>query len=779
MEIKRLCKLSASALALFGIAGALLSCSQINGSSESSASETSSESASSSETSSSNSESVAKGWSDEQKALMEEYCGEVLPYPEAYFKGDVVCEVVGEDDESSSYLQIRDGSFSFTLGSYYEDLAKADWDVITDYTGSALQSFSSGTTYVEATKISADKSVAYDLFYYHVVSYAKPGGEYVPGGNVIRIFRNLSATLDPNSSWDEDSKAIMESVLTFELPFMKLGEERLVQKSDINSLQIYDSYGKDLTTDYIELLKANGFATDEGMSQYYNCYALSKTLEDGAIVDVLLSYYAGNIISVSYTPNVKTYSSWDNEFIAEVEQKAGLTVPKFDIPSDAEYKTFKKGGDYYIYTTSLLDEKEFDYDDYILITLKDPKLSWDEKASFSIMYVLGDDGETVVGIMLVISLSEPTSTFVSSWPSEAVSDTVENVLSIKNITLPSLEDSSIPDTGKQLKYEVRGEEYYEQAYAYYCKDIAANPDSYFSGTPTEQEILGKADYLAREEMGITVSWIDDNFAGAKAYEDLLYKMGWYSYMNSDYHMVYEDPKGKIAVTIIEDTYEIGGIGTTDIVISSGSGNKHTAEFCFLEDNVNIAQGGNKALDLVKSMLPYDVTFTCSDTTGKITVDQDGFVTVAEDAEIGLKATITASIEIPNVGKKEVSCTVTVKKDLNYTPEKAIETVASLLKAKGYEATPANEDDLYYFTVSLGSATSESDAEKLVEEELIPEGFYQFDTNYPLWEDDWNENGVICSRAVYCVDNDDSTFTMLKYHVYTKDGNVILYVTAIC
>lgn len=156
----------------------------------------------------------------------------------------------------------------------------------------------------------------------------------------------------------------------------------------------------------------------------------------------------------------------------------------------------------------------------------------------------------------------------------------------------------------------------------------------------------------------------------------------------------------------------------------------------------------------------------------ITIDEDGFVWVNENAEIGTTATVTASISVPGESSpRTVSCTITVKKDLNYSSERAIDAVIALLKEQGYEAKKEGEDP-YQTTINFGSTLTLEEIKTLVEQHLIPEGF----TRMENW-DKWIEGDLQTERAVYNVKNDDGYWTLIKYHVYKENGNSMLMISA--
>ncbi len=756
MKQKKLGLLCLSALAVLGLIG----CS------------TGSESAPSSEDSIASevtSESEEGGWSEEQKELLKTYCGEVLPYPEYYFDGEVSFTVIHDDyDEDYSYLKIKDESLSFSMETYFLDLQDAGWNVVYGYDGEAVQTIS-GANYVEASKPASDGEHGYDIMYYFSSAYKDSDGTTIPSGNVLLCYKDMDGKLTEKSDWTDEDKKIMDSAIAYTLPFMQIGSSYTVSKSSVNSVTISDNYAKDFTWDYVEVLKKDGFVIDKTLSKYNEAFVLTKNLENGCSVDILLSYYGGNSFTAYYNAVETEYDSWDNPIIEEAEKASKVTIPSFNIDEGGTYKAYKKSDSYYIYTTDL--SISFDYESYALFTLKDPRLTWEETVSFTCISLT--NGEEVYGFMLIITPTAPTSTFVSSWPSEVVSSFIKDDLSINDITLPTLEDSSIPETGKQIKYQVND---YESNYAYFLKDIKENTTDYFDFKPTDEQIKAKADTLAKENTSMSITLLDQEFKAYKAYEDSLYKSKWYGYYDSDSYLIYEDPSGKINLTFAYEVFPaLDNLGPTTIYISKGSGETHKEEFYFSAEEVKIIPGGNNDVGfnyLVKAMLPYEVTYSIEGGDGKITVDEDGFVMVAEDAEVGTSATLSATINVPGeASPRTVTIKITVKKDLNYTPEKAMNTVLALLKDKGYEVTATAEYERYSSTIDFGTSMNVEDVENFVEKNLIPEGFYEFEP----WRD-WNEPVRGTQQSVYFVDNDNESYPCLKFHVYTSDGHTMLLVT---
>ena len=154
--MKKLQLLTLSSITILSIlmGGTFVSCAGGTSSSVSSSSEsTSSNAPISSSSSSSSSSEVIDGhfdmWTDAQKALMEKYCGEVLPYPVGLVDENLKVEEITNDDYS--YLQISDTSSSFTLKDYYKSVESFGWNTIKGYNGEAAQ-LNGDTEYYEITK---------------------------------------------------------------------------------------------------------------------------------------------------------------------------------------------------------------------------------------------------------------------------------------------------------------------------------------------------------------------------------------------------------------------------------------------------------------------------------------------------------------------------------------------------------------------------------------------------------------------------------------------------
>ncbi len=767
-----------SALSVFALASTLSSCDgdkPVSSNSVSSESSETSMDSSSSEVISSSSSDDGE-WSDEAKSLMMTYCGEVLPYPSSMFSGTVTVQEIYDYYYDYSYLQIFDTAASFTLKNYYENLESASWSAIKTYSGEVIQSDSNGTPYAEITKASADKSAGYDIFYFFTTeNFDEEGNTF--SSNVIRCYNDLCATRNTASEWNDAETSTIKELITTSLPYISLGSANSVSKYSTNVLQIIDTYVGDLSEEYSSLLVENGFKLDSINSKLSESYILNKSLEDGSSLTATLYYYNGNNFYFTYTPKETTYSSWPTEIINTIKEKSGIEVPQFDIDDGGSYIVYKKNDSYHIYTLNL--SEEFNYETYTYNTLDYPALTWNETIDFDTYNILDDMYETI-GFELVVNLLTPSSTFSKSWPSSAISETVSSLLNVTGVTLPILPDSSIYDSGYSLKYEIYGQDYYEAQYEYYYEDIKAYPFFYdLPDDPTEEEIKAEAARLAHLDMGMKISIFDNDFATYTAYEKLLDDAGWYYYYDTYGNTVYEDPNGKIGVTFSgysDPSYDNEGISY--IFIHAGTETVHSPSFYFSEDEVNVSIGEETTLELNKKMLPYDVAYSCDDTTGKITVSQDGVVSVASDTMENTTATITATLTDKDGKVYTATCVVTAKKIISYTAASTIDAINAILVAKGYNATIDESGES--LVANFGTSVTEAELKALVVESLIPEGFSPLGSDEASWieaeislGDDETIDGWMCNYQIF----NEACYIMIDWFVYTQNGNVTLKVNA--
>lgn len=757
-------------------------------------------------------------WTNEQQELIKKYCGEVIPYPEGLIEGEVTVTVIMQYDDNWDeyyYLEIRNNSDTFTLENYYMFLEEFDWTSISDYQDEIVQTDTEGIKFVECTKASKDKTTGYDLLYMHLDESTDSEGNSVPAANVIRCYNDLCGNETTLTTWTEDELATIKYALTTDIPFIKLGSLNQVGLANANTLVLRDAYVNDLTSDYVDLLKEDGYKLDSKLSKDNGAYVLEKTLDDGAVIDALLYYFSGNYIYFYYTPKVNKYASWPTDIMNEIKEKSGVTVPAFQVAENGSYYAYKKNNTYYVYTYDL--NSEFDYNEYALNQLQFMDLSWEETISFASTDLVDSNYQTV-GFLITIELLTPTSTFVSTYPNDKVNEVITDLLGVTDVKLPEFTNFELPRSDKQVKYEVYGQEVYEAAYEYYYNDIKEYPFFYddLPDEPSDDDIKALADSLAKAELGIKVSIYDVDFKAYETYESILKNACWYVYYDEYGYTVYEDPTGTIAVTFTGSSdSNHNDEGLTTFFIHKGTGETHEAVFTFDEEEVSMAAGQNKDLFMTIKMLPYDVTFSSSDTTGSITIDEKGSVTVKEGTAPGTTATITATMDVP--GKDEpltATCAITVEDVIYYTPKSAIDTIANLMKADGYNPTityydsDVEDSEFDNIVLNLGTSMTVEELEKLVVSKYTLEGFEALVEDDEDDDDDWDDldefdlfsnalsvdeeteaettitwkDGTItidgvdydCKFIDYKLDN-DYCYLMVEYFVYEIDGNLFLKV----
>jgi hypothetical protein len=741
-------------------------------------------------------------WTEEQQTLMQKYCGEVLPYPVGLVSSNVVVEEITTTDDYGndySYLQIYDDSSSFTLKEYYKLTEKFGWNTIKSYSGSSIQ-LNGDVEYCEITKKASTRNKGYDLIYFFAEEEKNDDGEVTStSGNILRCYNDSCSFETADSEYDTEALESMQYALTTtSLPFIKMGGRNSMGLTGSDTFAVIDYYVEDLTLENVKILTDNGFVIDETNSKKYDMYILNKTLDDGAIITAQIYFFQGNNTYFSYTPNYYVGTSWPTSLTNEIKSSTGVEIPQFPVATDGTYYAYEKNGTYYIFTYSL--DTEYDYDEYNYTQLQDPSFTWNEKLSLQCGYYTDDDYNPIGFIIQIeVSSEESTKTFVSSWPTDKISEFMSETLKISGITLPSLETLPVPSMN--IKYETKGEDYYEQVYEEYIEYITSWPEEYgLDEDATEEQIEAKAASLAREQMGISIYVFDQNKQAFDAYSNALYNLGWYSTYDNDDNLTYEDPTGTIAVTFTatsDPTFDEKG--STIITIHPGSGNTHEAEFYFdydQDNGVEVGIGYDKELTLVKNMLPYDVTYS-SDTAG-VSVDENGKVTIDESVSEGTEATITASINVP--GESEpvtATCKVVAVALEGYTYSTSAENLKGLIEAEGYTATmdKVTDEDLdeskYIIKVNMGSVTLEEAESKVTSNFILSgfEGLKEENEDGEVVDSTWSDNtyyfddetSVDCKTIIYSVDNpidlyldyDFAYGVMVKYHLYEQDGSVYL------
>lgn len=753
-----------------------------------------------SSSSSSSSSSVEEEWSEEEIALMNEYCGGVLPKLQSNTTGKITFEET-EDYYGNKFLVIYNEAESFTIQDYYLDLADNGWNVIKGYNGKAVQTDSTGIKFVELTSASEDKETGYDMVYYHRDASTDSDGNTVAACNIIQCYNDLTGVASSATAWDEEEKEAMVETLTVELPFINLGSSNRVYARSTDVLSIIDVYTEDLTATYVKALVADGFKIDTMNSYLNDEYILSKTLSDGATIDAYLYYMNGNTFNFVYTPSVTTYTSWPTEELEEIKNQTGVTIPEFAIDEGGHYYVFKKNGVLYIQgETTTVDS--WSYETYLneagLIQYNwgDPYINWDENLAVTCDDIY-DENYSTIGIQVSVELTTPTSSFATSWPSEEISSAITNLFGVEGYTLPALDNIS-DYTSDKIKYEVLGEDYIASQYEYYLEDIAAFPNRYedLPEDYTEEDIENLARELAQADAGITIK-IKDNaeFATYNAYEALLDSLAYHSEYGWS-GKTFEDKDGKVSINIDGTWYEDYDMGVTTVTIKKGSGETHTPTLEFASESYEIGIGKSQKLQVNKDMLPYEISYS-STGSENISVNSKGFVSVSEDATDGETATITASVTTSEGETISTSCTVTAIEVLDYDKDSAIEAVADLLVTEGYEEPTIESDDdsssikLTFDTSTDTSVTAEG-LRNLAETKLIPEGFVinygmDVDTGDDItWSNRWKyENGEEVGSGMsmdvnfYYQDDEMEKVTMM-YFVYTLNDDpntLILEITA--
>lgn len=783
---------------LLSLVGALSSC--VNKDDSKGVSSEISSSISSSE-SSSVSSSSSSSWTDKQKLLMKTYCGSALPYPEGLFTGKVTFQQQYDSSSKQNCLVIFDESTSFTLKDYYKLLEENGWTTISSYNGNKVQT-QSNTQYVELTKNSDDGKTGYEMMYYFV-----SGEDY--SYNCLVCYNYFSSSSREDKAWSEDDGTVIDYVTTTALPYIALGEKYTITSVSENQLYMYDYYTKDLSKEYADVLTKNGYVLDEKTSKENDAYFLSKTFDNGITIDILIRYFNGNNVYVYFTPKIDEYSSWPSEITKPIEESCKVSIPEFSVKKGGKYKAYEKHGVHYVYTEDY-DEK-FDYYSYIEDT-RSELFCWEETLSFS-SYILRDDDDNNTGFMIYFQETKPTRTFTSSWPENGISKGLEDSLDVTNVEIPNLDIPSFSLT-KDIKYEVKTQKDYDACYNYYLAILSVQ----YSGTYSEETIASLAKDYADSQIiiGVTLLAYDSKqenqtdyvtrYKVNEAYKDALYNAGWYKVPES-WGDIYEDPTGQVKATIINTPSS--EVGLTKITFSKGSGEAHTPTFKFSKDNYEMGEGLRLTLTLEKNMIPYEINYSSSDTSGNINVDANGVVTTSANVKDGDSATITASYVDKDGVTHSTSCIIKIVGKWTY--KKSIDKVQELLTNKGYSGftredliSPGKKVIGEKLTVDLGNSITKEDAKSMIKNDLVPSEFTS-----SLWEkvtndddeDDalipnigknsltramsFNPNKTLFSKSnpsdlekLYCYYRTDYSYFTLSYFVYTaENGNIILYVEA--
>ncbi len=726
-------------------------------------------------------------WDASEQALLMTYCGVLLPHPFDMITGAM--EMEEETSNGEKCLILYNFAEEWTLKDYYKILEDFGWDAIADYKGDVIQT-RGGSDYVELTRAGEDGS-GYELMYYYVDASESGGDSY----NCIVCYNSYVSDKTSKTAWDEKESEAIEYITSTSLPFFALGSDYSCDKASETELDFYDYCSEDLSKEIVAGLEKDGYAYDEEKSKEYSAYYLGKTLSDGAKVEILVSYFRGNNVYVYFTPKMEESSSWPSEFVKEAEETLGLSIPSFKVAKDGVYKTYTLHGTSYVVTYDL--DASYDYYSYIE-KINSELFSWEEKLDIA-SYLLVDESGDETGFMLQFKPSEPSSTFVSSWPSEAIAQGIRDSLGVEGVEIPSLDLTSY-NLAKDMKYKIVTEEDYQKAYEYYLSLYKENYGDAYSLSSLETMAKSYTDKMMTK--GMTLSFYDSTldkpidfvvrYKINEAYKDLLYKSGWYLVPDTG-STEYEDPTGKIRIAVNNSPYD--DYGYTSIAITEGSGEAHAPSIAFRQDDYEAGTGNSFSPILDVSMLPYEVSYSCSDTTGKVTIDSTtGKVSVAIDAEIGLTCEIYATCT-DNEGKAHTATAkIKVVKGVNYSTNLA--EVEELLKARGY--TEYTKDNIYAIgsttlvrgeklTVNFGESMTKQEVKDLVEKYLVPESFVS--TMWDVEDYDSYSSSTLTgthtkyskkssSKAsdeeyLYCFRKEDYGSFSLTYYVYTDSNKDII------
>lgn len=722
-KIKKICLLTLTSTMLFAC-GEQTDSSESGTEPSSSVASASSEEQQSSQTSTSDSSSL---WDAELQKLMKEYCGEVLPYPTGLIQ-DNISYSIAKGTNGEEVLQITDESNSFTLGDYYETLESKGWYAVRGFNDKAERR-SNSLPFYELTKDGADKG--YDISYtFRNAEVDEKTGVETKAGNVILCYNNLKTKLTANTEWTDDDLERMKLAITTTLPFFSMGEGYVSHQSSEDVVLLYDYSTIDLRETALAVLEDDGYVLEPSLSKVYNMHILRKFLENGSFISVGLSYQNGNYFQFAYSAVPNVSESWPSEILEEIEQTSGITIPVFTSSDIEKYYYYEKNGKVYIYAET---QTNFEYDTDYYSQIEKTGLhgdgwgnfaTWDETVSLKAYYIYNYEGQLAVqyAFCILVQLTEPTSNFTKGWPSAGISSYLEE----KNINVTCPIPTSIP-TNEEVKYSVTSEK-------------------------------------GSEALKIQI-W-DKDLSSYKYLASYFYNQAYYDGINSDRELYFEDPTGKLRLTLSREN------NITEVFITKGEGNAHTPVFEFENKELIIGRGSSEQLKLNVSMLPYEVTF--SSDNENVTVDENGLVTVSSEAEIGTKATITATIKAPNEAEARTSkCEITIAARTPYTALTAMdELVKSFNAYLGYKEgdedalkTCYNSDSNYYFVLYnfVGKQWTLTKVQEIVNTYLLLDEY----TIYENWTKSTSEYGYPVYTCKYQGDG-----LIIEYSITLNDGIIL-------
>ena len=300
------------------------------------------------------SESIDERWGVKLCALMKQYCGVILPYPEGMLGEEVWFEEVTEENGEAKFLRIYDESSKFTLGEYYAVLEEQGWSETVGYNEEIGRTVDSNP-YYELNKMAGDKG--YNLSY----TFQAEEGD-IPSGNVIYCRNDFTDKLTSKTDWSAREKENIQLGLNISLPFMALGNGYKVEHPSEDVVLISDRCLTDLCEKYGEALEKDDFILTPYLSRLYDKYIYTKYLDDKTIY-VALSYQNGNRFQFDFSAIPEKTSDWPKDALADIESKSGITIPEFEVTEDLHYYyNYTKNEKVYVYAETPVDiEHSTDY----------------------------------------------------------------------------------------------------------------------------------------------------------------------------------------------------------------------------------------------------------------------------------------------------------------------------------------------------------------------------------------------------------------------------------
>ncbi len=722
-----------------------------------------------SSSSTSTSETVDSGWSKEQEALLETYCGEVIPYPHLMFNGKVEA-YTAQYSSDTTILEISDESDSFTLQNYYFDLQIDGWTLTKNYNNNAISTDSNGSSYVELTRYSKEKDTAYMIWYFFDPGRKADESTGDPGYhscNIIWCFNTLVKKENSNTDWTESDKATMQEALSSSMPFLHIGENYKMVQSNTNSLTIRDQYYKNNVKTNVSILEDNGYVLDKSLSKDSDKYTLRKTNEDGSSYIAQLHFEYGNYIEFHFLPKTNIASSWPEEAVNIIEKQISSSIPSFFADSYSYWIKNNNMMYIYAYGSDLEDDVYSSYSkalsnaDYIYTD--GYYINWEEDAIILFDISYNDDG-SIDTFGILIGVYEPTSKFSDGWPTEQLSSfyKTQNI----DVTVPS---ASLKEDTKPIKYETSLD--YESNYKYYYDYIMENGSWMHIDTSDEETVKALATKYAKEATGVFLTIYDKDESICNSYINVLYELKWHRTSNNYRGYTYEDPDGK--VTVFVGTYKY----QTIIKIYLGSGEKHSPIFKFKDAELVLGLGDKVNSNLMVDMYPYEVSFTSSN-SDYVSVDSKGNLTVSETAKVGSSVTITASMNVEG-NELTTSMIVYVESRMPYTPINVIDKIANLYNSYYSYTTedssyvePGHDDVLGNYFTTVSKTSDLTATKEFMLTVLLPNGFttemtewkYEKYEGGPSYYIDYTCDGVKLNYRILIISEDMLLMDISAYSI---------------